>query len=61
MSRGCAPEGTALKWPVFYLSAQERWSALIIQTHMPSVLMGYPLFGMLGLGLVIAILRSGGF
>jgi hypothetical protein len=40
-----------------------------MQTQMPPVLMGYPLFGMLGfllsgilgLGLVIAILRAGGF
>lgn len=44
-------------------------SALIMQTRMPPLLMGYPVLGMLGfvisgvlgLGLVIAILRSGGF
>ena len=44
-------------------------SSLIIQTQMPPLLMGYPALGLmgflisavLGLGLVIAILRSGGF
>jgi hypothetical protein len=29
ISRGCAPEGTALKWPVFYLSALMRASLSI--------------------------------
>jgi ubiquinone biosynthesis protein len=51
------------------LAASIIGSALIMQTQMPPVLMGYPLFGMLGfllsgilgLGLVIAILRAGGF
>jgi ubiquinone biosynthesis protein len=51
------------------LAASIIGSALIMQTQMPPVLLGYPLFGMLGfllsgilgLGLVIAILRSGGF
>jgi hypothetical protein len=40
-----------------------------MQTQMPPLLLGYPLFGMLGfvvsavlgLGLVIALLRAGGF
>ena len=44
-------------------------SSLIIQTQMPPLLMGYPALGLLGflisavlgMGLVIAILRSGGF
>ena len=44
-------------------------SALIMQTQMPPLFMGYPLFGMLGFvlsavlgfGLVIALLRAGGF
>jgi ubiquinone biosynthesis protein len=51
------------------LAASIIGSALIMQTQMPPVLLGYPLFGMLGfllsgilgLGLVIAILRAGGF
>jgi ubiquinone biosynthesis protein len=51
------------------LAASIIGSSLIIQTQMPPLLMGYPLLGMLGfvasgilgLGLVIAILRSGGF
>ena len=51
------------------LAASIIGSALIMQTQMPPVIMGYPLFGMLGfllsgilgLGLVIAILRAGGF
>jgi ubiquinone biosynthesis protein len=51
------------------LAASIIGSALIMQTQMPPLFMGYPLLGMLGfvisgvlgLGLVIAILRSGGF
>jgi ubiquinone biosynthesis protein len=51
------------------LAASIIGSALIMQTQMPPLLLGYPIFGMLGfvlagvlgLGLVIAILRSGGF
>jgi ubiquinone biosynthesis protein len=51
------------------LAASIIGSSLIMQTQMPPLLLGYPLFGMLGfvvaavlgLGLVIAILRSGGF
>jgi ubiquinone biosynthesis protein len=50
------------------LAASIIGSALIMQTQMPPVLLGYPLFGMLGfvvsavlgLGLVIALLRAGG-
>jgi ubiquinone biosynthesis protein len=51
------------------LAASIIGSALIMQTQMPPLLLGYPLFGMLGfvvsavlgLGLVIALLRAGGF
>ena len=51
------------------LAASIIGSSLIMQTQMPPLLMGYPVFGMLGfvisgmlgMGLVIAILRSGGF
>jgi ubiquinone biosynthesis protein len=51
------------------LAASIVGSALIMQTKMPPLLLDYPILGMLGfvisgvlgLGLVIAILRSGGF
>jgi ubiquinone biosynthesis protein len=51
------------------LAASSIGSALIMQTQMPPLFMGYPLFGMLGFvlsavlgfGLVIALLRAGGF
>ncbi len=51
------------------LAASIIGSSLIIQTQMPPLLMGYPALGLLGFlisavlgfGLVIAILRSGGF
>jgi ubiquinone biosynthesis protein len=51
------------------LAASIIGSALIMQTQMPPLFMGYPLFGMLGFvlsavlgfGLVIALLRAGGF
>lgn len=51
------------------LAANIIGSSLIIQTNIPPLMFGYPLLGLagfviaavLGMGLVIAILRSGGF